>query len=106
VPRLILCDHHLRGERRGVATIERLRADFNEMLPAILITIDMAPERQRAAAACGVQLLRKPVTPVALQAAIALALAPMPGQSLPAETSPAIPQPRGRSVLKPQPGLL
>jgi CheY-like chemotaxis protein len=106
VPRLILCDHHLRGERRGVQTIECLRADFNETLPAILVTIDMAPERQREAAACGVQLLRKPVTPAALKAAIALALAPRSDQSLPAETSPTVPQPRWRSVPKPQPGWL
>jgi signal transduction histidine kinase len=106
VPRLILCDQHLRGERRGVQTIECLRADFNETLPAILVTIDMAPERQREAAACGVQLLRKPVTPAALKAAIALALAPRSDQSLPAETSPTVPQPRWRSVPKPQPGWL
>jgi CheY-like chemotaxis protein/anti-sigma regulatory factor (Ser/Thr protein kinase) len=106
VPRLILCDHHLRGERRGLEAIERLRADFNETLPAILVTIDMAPERQREAAACGVQLLRKPVTQAALQAAITLALAPNPDQSLAAATSPATPQLRGCLALKPQPGLL
>ena len=44
-PDLLICDYRLRGEESGVAVIERLRSGYNEAIPAVLITGDMAPGR-------------------------------------------------------------
>ena len=75
LPRLIVCDARLRSGASGLATVAQLRVDFNEAVPAILITGDTAPERLREALASGLVLLHKPVVnPQALQDAIAMAL--------------------------------
>ena len=73
-PRLILCDLRLHGPDDGLAVIEQLRSDFNDELPAILVTGDTGPDRLRDAAASGLGLLHKPVSEAALRLAIGQAL--------------------------------
>ena len=69
-PRLIICDYRLRDNETGTAAVERLRAEFNDDIPAMLITGDTAPDRIREAEASGFLLLHKPVPNSKLRAAI------------------------------------
>ena len=69
-PDLVICDYRLRDGENGVAVIERLRADYNETIPAMLITGDTAPDRLADAQASGLLLLHKPVSNSRLRAAI------------------------------------
>ena len=78
LPRLIVCDARLRSGASGLATIAQLQGDFNEPVPALLITGETTPERLREALASGLVLLHKPVNPQALQDAIAMALSASP----------------------------
>ena len=69
-PDLIICDYRLRGEENGLGAIERLRSEFNQSIPAMLITGDTAPDRLAEAQASGLLLLHKPVSNSKLRAAI------------------------------------
>jgi CheY-like chemotaxis protein len=69
-PDLIICDYRLRGEENGLGAIERLRSEYNESIPAMLITGDTAPDRLAEAQASGLLLLHKPVSNSKLRAAI------------------------------------
>jgi two-component system, sensor histidine kinase len=70
VPRLIICDYRLRDRETGSTVIERLRNEYNEAIPGMLITGDTAPERIKEAQSSGYLLLHKPVSNAALRAAI------------------------------------
>jgi CheY-like chemotaxis protein len=67
-PDLIISDFRLSDGETGPETIGRLRRAFGAPIPAFLITGDIAPERLREACAMGLQLLHKPVAPMALRA--------------------------------------
>ena len=69
-PDLLICDYRLRDRENGIAVIERLRAEYNADLPAMLITGDTAPDRLAEAQASGLLLLHKPVSNSRLRAAI------------------------------------
>ena len=69
-PDLILCDFRLRDEESGTDVIEALRSEYNEQIPAILVTGDTAPERIREASESGLTLLHKPVSSARLHKAI------------------------------------
>jgi two-component system, sensor histidine kinase len=69
-PALILCDYRLRDGESGIVVIERIRAKYNETIPAILITGDTAPDRLAEAKASGLLLMHKPVPNSKLRAAI------------------------------------
>ena len=69
-PDLIICDYRLRGEENGLGAIERLRSEYNQSIPAMLITGDTAPDRLAEAQASGLLLLHKPVSNGKLRAAI------------------------------------
>ena len=69
-PDLIIADYRLRGEEKGSDVIERLQSEYNETIPAILITGDTAPDRIAEAQASGFLLLHKPVPNGKLRAAI------------------------------------
>jgi len=69
-PDLIISDYRLRDAENGIATIERLRNEFNNDIPAILITGDTAPDRIREATASDCFLMHKPVSNSRLRAAI------------------------------------
>jgi CheY-like chemotaxis protein len=67
-PDLIVSDYHLSDGTTGIEAIERLRAAFDMLIPAFLISGDIAPERMRHARTCGYQLLHKPLAPMTLRA--------------------------------------
>lgn len=69
-PDLIICDYRLRVGENGLKVIERLHTEYNETIPAMLITGDTAEDRLTEARASGLLLLHKPVTNVKLRAAI------------------------------------
>jgi signal transduction histidine kinase/CheY-like chemotaxis protein len=69
-PDVIVCDYRLRGGETGVEVIERLRAEYNHDIPALLITGDTAPDRLTEAARSGLLLLHKPVANGRLRAAV------------------------------------
>ena len=70
-PDLIISDFRLRDHTTGIAAIEALRIEYNEDVPAILITGDTAPERLAEARDSGLLLIHKPVSNGRLRAAIA-----------------------------------
>ena len=70
VPSLIISDLRLRGQENGIDVIRELQSQYNEDIPALLITGDTAPERIRQSAESGFQLLHKPIAPGRLQKAI------------------------------------
>jgi two-component system, sensor histidine kinase len=69
-PDLIICDYRLRDGENGIRVIERLRSEYNETIPAMLITGDTAPDRLAEAKASSLLLLHKPVSNGKLRAAI------------------------------------
>ncbi|HKE96937.1 MAG TPA: hybrid sensor histidine kinase/response regulator [Povalibacter sp.] len=70
VPKLIICDYRLREHENGIDVIERLRSEYNDEIPGMLITGDTAPDRLREAQDSGFLLLHKPVPNSRLRAAI------------------------------------
>jgi signal transduction histidine kinase/CheY-like chemotaxis protein len=69
-PDVIICDYRLRGEENGIGVIQQLQAEFNEAIPAMLITGDTAADRLVEARSSGLLLLHKPVLNSRLRAAI------------------------------------
>lgn len=69
-PDLIICDYRLRDGENGIAVIERLQCEYNEDIPAVLITGDTAQDRLKEAQASGLILLHKPVANSKLRAAV------------------------------------
>jgi signal transduction histidine kinase len=70
IPDLIISDYRLRSAENGIETIQRLRSEFNENIPAILMTGDTAPSRIREASESSCLLMHKPVSNGKLRAAI------------------------------------
>lgn len=68
VPDLIISDYRLRQGETGVQVITRLQQEFNEMIPAVLITGDTAPDRLQEARASGFEIMHKPLQPAKLRA--------------------------------------
>jgi two-component system, sensor histidine kinase len=73
-PDAIVCDYRLRGDENGLAVIDSLRAEFNQDIPALLITGDTGPERLREIQASGLSVLHKPVQDEVLRDALGLLL--------------------------------
>jgi signal transduction histidine kinase/CheY-like chemotaxis protein len=71
IPRLIICDYRLRDNETGSTVIERLRNEYNDTIPGMLITGDTAPDRIKEAQSSGYLLLHKPVSNAVLRASIA-----------------------------------
>ncbi len=76
VPKVIISDYRLRGDETGLSVVEHLRSEYNDDIPAILVTGDTAPDRLQEAENSGLTLLHKPVTPMALRHALAAAYWP------------------------------
>ena len=68
-PDVILADYHLE-DTLGTRTILALRRQLAREIPAIVITADRSAEVQQEISTYGFTLLRKPVRPAALRAAI------------------------------------
>jgi two-component system, sensor histidine kinase len=60
-PNLIVCDYRLRNGEDGISVIRRLQSEYNEDIPAVLITGDTAPDRLKEALNSGLPLLHKPI---------------------------------------------
>jgi CheY-like chemotaxis protein len=56
--------------------IDRLREEYNQQIPALLVSADLSPLRLKQALAKGLVLLDKPPSPRSLEQAVAAALAP------------------------------
>jgi signal transduction histidine kinase/CheY-like chemotaxis protein len=69
-PDLIISDYRLGDGKTGFELIERLRAVFDDSIPAFLISGDTTPERLHEASANGYYLLHKPVLPITLRAVV------------------------------------
>lgn len=74
-PDLVISDHWLRGGETGFDVIDRMRAEYNDDIPAILISGDTGPALLADAEAAGVALLHKPTPHGKLRATIAHSLA-------------------------------
>jgi CheY-like chemotaxis protein/anti-sigma regulatory factor (Ser/Thr protein kinase) len=70
VPDVLMCDYRLRGHEDGISVVEALRAEFNEDIPAVLITGDTGPERMREIEASGLLVLHKPISEDLLRASL------------------------------------
>lgn len=68
-PDLIIADLRLAGEASGLAAIERLRREFGEPVPALVVSGDLREVAAREVREAGHLLLPKPVVPASLEAA-------------------------------------
>ncbi|MCE7876422.1 MAG: response regulator, partial [Betaproteobacteria bacterium PRO3] len=68
-PDLIIADLRLAGEASGLAAIERLRREFGEPVPALVVSGDLREVAAREVREAGHLLLSKPVVPASLEAA-------------------------------------
>lgn len=73
-PSLLVCDYALGLEGDGLKLIEHLRNEFNEDIPAVLVTGDTSPERVAMFFRSGVEVLHKPVHPDTIVQAMRRAL--------------------------------
>jgi signal transduction histidine kinase/CheY-like chemotaxis protein len=69
-PDLIISDYRLSQQETGIEVIRRLRAEYNEDIPAMLITGETRPEQLQEAHRSGFLVLHKPVPNSQLRAAI------------------------------------
>ena len=69
-PALLICDFRLRNGEDGIAAIERLRTEYNESTPAMLISGDIAAGRLLEAQSSSTLLLHKPMPANELRLAI------------------------------------
>jgi two-component system, sensor histidine kinase len=60
-PDVLVCDYRLPAHESGITVIETLRAEFNEDIPAMLLTGDTGPEHIREIEASGLLALHKPL---------------------------------------------
>jgi signal transduction histidine kinase/CheY-like chemotaxis protein len=75
-PQLLVCDYRLDAHVTGLQLIDLLREEFNEDIPALVLTGDTGPEVLRAVEAADCTILYKPVRPETLERSMALLLAP------------------------------
>lgn len=70
-PDLVISDLRLRDDETGIDVIQRVRSEYNDAIPAMLITGDTSPNRLAHAQQSGLLVLHKPVPNGKLRAAIA-----------------------------------
>ncbi len=68
-PDLIIADLRLAGDASGLAAIDRLRREFGEPVPALVVSGDLRESAAREVRDAGHLLLPKPVVPASLEAA-------------------------------------
>lgn len=67
-PDILLVDYHLDGDTCGITAVERLRAETDRKLPAIIITADHSAATTDQARSADCEILMKPVKPAELRA--------------------------------------
>jgi signal transduction histidine kinase/CheY-like chemotaxis protein len=70
VPDALLCDYRLRGDETGTDVINAIRKEYNEAIPALLISGDTGPQQVKEIQGSGLTVLHKPVLDHSLQAAL------------------------------------
>ncbi len=68
VPDLIISDFHLDNGRTGIEAIRALRTALGRVVPAFLVSGDIAQQRLNETVGGTHHLLHKPVNPMALRA--------------------------------------
>lgn len=68
VPDVIVSDYRLPDDTDGIEVITRLRQQYGNDIPAILVTGDTAPDAIRRISLAGIPLLHKPLRPAKLRA--------------------------------------
>jgi CheY-like chemotaxis protein len=71
MPDLIVADLRLKDAENGIEAIARLREEFNDRVPGLLITGDTAMEQLTQAEESGLHVLHKPLNPARLRSLIA-----------------------------------
>ena len=74
-PDLVICDFRLRGGENGIDFMNRLRDEYNEQLPGMLITGDTAPDRLAEAGKSDYMIVHKPISSAKLRTAMRAAIA-------------------------------
>jgi PAS domain S-box-containing protein len=69
IPAAMLVDYHLSDDDTGLATVAAIRAAWGP-LPAVVITADHGDEVRERVRLAGVRLVRKPIRPAGLRAAL------------------------------------
>lgn len=82
VPDILVCDYRLRGDEDGIGVVGALRAEFNDDIPAVLITGDTGPERIREIQASGLKVLHKPLQENELRSVLSRLARPVPASTL------------------------
>lgn len=81
-PDMLVCDYRLRGNEDGIGVVGALRAEFNDDIPAVLITGDTGPERIREIQASGLKVLHKPLQENELRSVLSRLARPVPVSTL------------------------
>ncbi len=74
-PDLIIADYHLDDGARGFDAIDVVQKEIEAAIPACIVTADHSEAVTEAAAARGLEILRKPVKPAELRSLMAYLLA-------------------------------
>ena len=74
-PDLVIADYHLDDGARGFDAIDAVQRQIGAAIPACIVTADHSPAVLEAAAARGLEILRKPVKPAELRSLMAYLLA-------------------------------
>jgi len=75
VPDALICDFRLAAGENGIDVINDLRAEFNEDIPALILTGDTGPERIQQIESSDLKVLHKPIDAETLRDALAAILA-------------------------------
>ncbi|WP_292933946.1 AAA family ATPase [Noviherbaspirillum sp.] len=70
IPDGMICDYRLLDGETGLHVVQALHVEFNEPIPALLITGDTTPELIRETLASGLPVLHKPIQATALREAL------------------------------------
>ncbi len=70
LPDLIISDYHLRDGENGLDVVDALQAEFNTIIPAVLISADTSPEQLARTQSGGRTVLHKPLSGDELRAAL------------------------------------
>lgn len=63
----IIADYRLRENQTGIEVIHAIHAEYNDKIPALIVTGDIAVENLREVNSSGFQVLHKPVPPAKLR---------------------------------------
>jgi signal transduction histidine kinase len=74
-PDLVIADYHLDDGARGFDAIDAVQNEIEAAIPACIVTADRSEAVTEAAAARGLEILRKPVKPAELRSLMAYLLA-------------------------------